>query len=143
MNYQKAIQQQLPIENGAGDCAVKALSIVCDVPYAVAHKTLASVGRINRKGTHPEMTRLAIEKLGFSYERVHTIAKTVGQLEKLRIFSSGYYSIRVRGHRLAMKDGIVEDWSRGGRRRICEVYKVKPAVSRKERKQRIKQIMEA
>ena len=144
MNYQKAIQQQLPIEKvGSGDCSVKCVSIVCDVPYMVAHKALSKQGRKTGKGATYWQIKDAISALGFEYGRVDVQAKTMSTLERDVAVRSGYYFALVRGHIASVVNGKIEDWTEGRRHKIIEVCKVEPSVSRKERKQRIKQIMEA
>ena len=144
MNYQKAIQQQLPIEKlGSGDCSVKCVSIVCDVPYMVAHKALSGQGRKTGKGATYNQIKGAINRLGFEYRRVDVQAKTMSTLERDGQVQRGYYFALVRGHIASVVNGKIEDWTEGRRHKIIEVCKITPTVSRKDRKQRIKQIMGA
>lgn len=143
MNWNKAKSQGFTHETN--DCAVKAVSIVCDVPYAVAHKALALCGRKPRKGTPMHVTNTAMIKLGYKMEQDMwlKIPKTVNRLENHPTVSKGYYVAITTDHILAIVNGRVEDWTRGKTHRPLATAKVTPFVSRKERKQRIKTIMEA
>jgi len=147
MNFTKAMKQQFFLEKkehgGKGDCSVKCVSIVCDVPYMVAHKALQQEGRILGKGATYFQIRQAITALGYDLEDVEVEAKTMTTLDRDRQVQKGYFYALLRGHIASVVNGKIEDWSQGRRHKIIEVCKVTPAVSRKERKQRIKAIMGA
>lgn len=132
MNFKKAdIYSRSKGETN--DCAVKAVSIACDVPYHVAHKALALQGRQNRRGSMKSWIDRAIQSLGFKTKIVHHSAATVTSLSGDRAVEKGHYVAYVKGHILAIVDGKVEDWTDGKRHRIHYVESVTPAVSRKER----------
>ena len=141
MNFKKA-EQQKPISE-TNDCSVKAVSILCDVPYHVAHKALKLQGRKNRKGSNYFSIMFAIKSLGFKVQEVKHIAKTMTTITRDPVVQDGYFAVFTRGHIASVVNGKVEDWTDGRRHKVKEVVKVMPKVSRKERKQRIKQIMEA
>lgn len=139
MNYAKAAV----ISNEAfetNDCTVKAVAIACNVAYRVAHKAMANQGRKNRQGSYVPNIHRAIESLGYKVERVETTAKTVTTLEKDSALRKGHFVAYISRHILAVKDGVVEDWSRGSRRRIESVYRVTPNATRKERKEMAKAV---
>lgn len=133
MNYLKTVRFSAEMREN-NDCSVKAVSILCDVPYKVAHKALQSVGRKNRKGALSLMIEVAIEKLGFTVEEVTTYSSTIAQLESDPNVQKGYYYALVKGHIASVVNGRVEDWTRGRRHRIVTVAKVTPCRTRKERK---------
>lgn len=143
MNWNKAKSQGFT--NEKNDCAVKAVSIVCDVPYAVAHKALALCGRKPRKGTPMTVTNMAMIKLGFKMEQDKSlkIPRTVKRLENHPTVAEGYHVAVTTNHILAIVNGRVEDWTRGKTHRPLATARVTPFLSRKERKQRIREIMEA
>ena len=142
MNFIKANRASDQVGE-TNDCSVKAVSILCDVPYHVAHRALRKQGRANRRGVNEFSIRFAIQSLGFEIETITHNAKTMTTINRDPLVQKGYYGVLVRGHIASVVNGKVEDWTNGRRHKIQKVFKVMPKVSRKERKQRIKQIMEA
>jgi hypothetical protein len=143
MNYEKA-KVYAAQKNETNDCTVKAVSIVCDVPYHVAHKALALQGRVNRRGAYPNQIEKAIESLGFKFAHlVYVKAATCATLARDPAVYKGFFVAYVKRHILAVVDGKIEDWTATScRRRLEGVYKVVPAVSRKERAERKAKIMQ-
>lgn len=141
MNFKKA-EQQKPIGE-TNDCSVKAVSILCDVPYHVAHKALKLQGRVNRRGVNEFSIRFAIQSLGFEIENIIHNARTMTTIDRDPLLQKGYYGVLVKGHIASVVNGKVEDWTEGRRHKVQKVFKVTPIATRKDRKQRIKKIMEA
>jgi hypothetical protein len=133
MNYLKAerLSSQMRERN---DCAVKAVSILCDVPYKVAHKALQNEGRKNRGGSAEFWIRCAINALGFKIEAVQVSALTIATIESDIAVQKGFYFVMVRGHIASIVNGRVEDWTRGRRHKVLSVRQVTPNKTRKERK---------
>lgn len=104
------------------DCAVRAVAIAANVPYRVAHATLKQLGRKNRRGTPNTVTKQAMKNLGFRLEEKFFRAKTVRTLE--RELRRGVYLVWVRGHILAIKNGVVHDWTKGRCHRVKRVIEV-------------------
>ena len=124
------------------DCAVKAVAIACDVPYSIAHAVLKKNGRKARRGTIRSITFKSVEELGFKLKEVVHTAKTIDRLTTDASVQQGFYFAFVSGHILTVVNGKVEDWTgRGSLRRVLRVFQVTPATTRKERAERIKQIM--
>jgi len=125
--YRKALSE-------TNDCSVIATAIVCRTTYKVAHQTLFSHGRVNRKGVSNHVIRQAVKSRGFKVSMAQPdrqpngskyTPKTVG-----RRFNRGYYLVFVNGHVLAMVNGEVEDWSQNRRHHVNQVYKVvRPRLS--------------
>jgi len=67
-------------------------------------------------------------------------AKTVTTLERDDSLQKGHYMADVKGHILALKNGVVEDWSRSTKKRINGVYRVTPTTTRKERRRLAKDL---
>jgi len=113
-----------------GDCAVKALAVVTGRSYNFAHKTLKRMGRRDRMGTPRIMTLRAVQLLGFKLKLVekHAMnkAKTVRTLES-KIPSKGTFLVHVKGHVIAVKGGMIHDWSYDSCRRIQAIYRVSKA----------------
>ena len=143
MNYEKA-KVYAAQKNETNDCTVKAVSIACDVPYHVAHKALALQGRVNRRGAMEYQIHKAIQSLGFDIRIVLTTAASCATIARDAKVQKGFFIAYVPRHILAIVDGKIEDWTATNcRRRIQSVYRVVPAVSRKERAERKAKVMQA
>lgn len=111
------------------DCSVKALAVVADLTYDAAHEIMARVGRKPRKGAYRGQTFSALKELNKTFDDVTDRAtfvgiKTIKALKHLNL--KGSYLISVSGHILAMKDGIVHDWTSERQHRILKIYRVNP-----------------
>ena len=138
------------------DCAVVALSIFLEVPYAEAHKVLAENGRKPRKGTKRETTEKAIlalrpnakiKKYFVKEARTHSLEHRDGYrpIEEIkgkypRLYKTKNFTIKhlewfgetwsdidnalifVNRHVAAFRNGKVEDWSKGKRKHIQEIW---------------------
>ena len=115
------------------DCTVKALSIIADVPYKVAHHAMHQAGRRNWRGADRFQQKDALESLGFEQKRVDfkpcQVRTVTRQLDPKKI-----YRVHVRGHALAVRYGKVEDWSEGSARRVQEIFEITPKVSKNARR---------
>lgn len=143
MNYEKA-KTYAAQKSETNDCSVKAVSIACDVPYHVAHKALALQGRNNRRGAYEWQIHRALQSLGFDIRIVNATAASCATIARDVKVQKGFFIAYVSRHILAIVDGKVEDWTATNcRRRIQSVYRVVPAVSRKERAKRKAKLMQA
>lgn len=142
MNYYKADKASTRVCE-TNDCGVKAVSILCDVPYHVAHRAMKKQGRKDRKGSSYYGIGRAIQSLGFHTALIDVSAKTMATISRDPEVQQGYYAVFVKQHIASVVNGKVEDWTQGRRHKIIQVLKVTPSVSRKERKQLIKQVMGA
>ena len=138
MNWDKVSQKSNEFRE-TNDCAVKALSIATDTAYSVIHKLLKLQGRPNRQGTYTYQQNAVIEQLGFKLEKIEIKSKTVTTLERENL--KGYNLVYVNRHVLAVVNGSIEDWTQGRRYRIIQGYRVVPACSRKERKERLRKLL--
>jgi len=129
------------------DCVVRALAIAAETDYATAHQWVKEkLGRPDRKGTL--MTTFKLEQLikkgiGLNNKHLSSIQRselinsdythkpvqfTVGTFSKKH--NKGTYFVLVKGHALAIKNGIVYDnnnfkvMNNGFRRPIRNVFKL-------------------
>lgn len=126
--------------NERNDCAVKALAIVCEIPYKVAHDTLSLLGRKSRHGTQMSYTEQAVELNGCKMELVdpqHFIAKYPGAHKGLKSVTTHHmerfpeawadgetYLIRTSGHILAVVNGQNMDCTKGRAMRAKAIYRI-------------------
>lgn len=132
--------------NENNDCAVKAVALTCNVPYSVAHETLAKLGRKKRKATWNPLIKDAIRQLGFnlrvwsfdecwalikSYPGVHGRVLTSITTHHPRRFPKQWAQFKdrrllflVRGHIGAVIGGELIDWSVNKAKRVTEVWEV-------------------
>ena len=92
------------------DCSVRALMVAACVDYAVAYDACARAGRKQNQGMYPDHLDRAIREFVravYHTERRVTLARFVTDHPR------GHYVIFVRGHFLALCDGIVFDWDKG------------------------------
>lgn len=135
MNYVKANKVSMAMAE-SNDCSVKALSILTDTAYKVAHSVLESLGRKPRRGAMLYDMISAVRMLGWKTEDVtdSVTAKTVKKIASDPAFSHGHFLLYTSGHVVAVKNGKVEDWSKDRALRIKQVWRVEPNSTRKERK---------
>ena len=82
------------------DCAVRAYSIARGIPYSDAHMLFKQAGRLDRHKTYLEH----YQKLGFNF---CLFDGTVAQF--VRLHPRGRYYIGIRGHAMALVDGVIYD----------------------------------
>lgn len=122
--------------NETNDCAVRALAIATQTPYAEVHKNLKAKGRRDRRGTKLAWITEAVKQLApGSEEIVPSSISSCGSRfrisypnlsDTLRKYREGRYVIVVTGHAIAVIDGIVHDSGqiKGGRSRVRRIYRV-------------------
>lgn len=140
MNYVKADKGSIAIGE-RNDCSVKALSIVADIHYGIAHKIMKIGGRKDGCGSTVASLMAALAVLGWKNTEVtdSVNAKTIKKVSSDPAFSTGRFLIYTRGHIVSVIDGKVEDWSEDRALRIKKVWKIEPVKSRKERKEALEQ----
>ncbi len=131
------------------DCAVKAVALLCDVPYAEVHAKMAQLGRIRGKGTPYNVIRQAIKSFGFeikqwTYNDMWAVIATYpggpdGGHRNLRSitthhprrFKAAWAPLKnkrlllgVKKHVAAYTDGVVADWSVNTSKRVHLVWEV-------------------
>lgn len=129
------------IEKGRNDCAVVAVSIACGVAYEYAHATMKLLGRVDDRATANYITRKALDHFGFDrvtvdmqeilnrYPLPHcNVLKNVTTHHPRRFpgtfDSSKVYLFQTSGHILAMRDGIVHDWSVNNSLRVLGIEEI-------------------
>ena len=126
------------------DCSVKAISIACDVPYAEVHALLKKLGRKDGKGTPLTACEKAIMELGFkirewsfdehrdmidTYPSPHNGLRSI-TTHHLRRFPQAWAGCHpnmiwvTARHMLAVKDGVVRDWSINRALRVKRIWEI-------------------
>lgn len=125
------------------DCTVKAVALVCDVPYKTAHEALKKVGRENGKRTFEYLA--AVRSLGFhvrewsftekqeviwSYPKGHTHLHSITTHHPRR-FPKAWMPHRnkrllflVHRHIAAVVRGEVHDWTVNKSKRVTQIWEV-------------------
>lgn len=107
------------------DCTVKAFAVVFDTTYEKAHAHLkVNCGRQNRKGIiSRDVLSQSIKKTKHKvgpYSKTNRI--TLGKfIEK---HNQGRFYVCVRGHALAVIDGVIYDYKEGLRRQVTWAMRV-------------------
>lgn len=109
--------------NETNCCTVIAVATVLNQSFGKARYKLQKAGRQKRKGTYAHVYHAVIKRSGYNLEwvegfeghHVHTMGNKLGK---------GTYLVQVRGHVLAVVDGVVNDWSKDRALRVRTVYKV-------------------
>lgn len=119
--------------NDTNFCTVIALAVACDLPFGKAYHTFKRIGRKDRRGTYVSDQKKALSKFNKKMvkDKDKTAMfqdKTVNQLLKDIANWKGRYWVYIRGHVIAIRDGVCEDWTameRACRRKVIDVYKIK------------------
>jgi len=114
LNFSKEMREH-------NDCAVKAVTLVTGIHYVDVHGMMERLGRKRRKGTPDWITKEVLSQLGFMRIIIPVTAKTVRTLGRDFHKRKGTYLVWVRGHVLAMIDGVVQDWTDNRLHRIRRV----------------------
>lgn len=113
--------------NETNDCTVRAFAVVLNTTYERAHSHLKNkCGRLDRKGIrHSKMVNLPDSLVNTKFaiggpymEKTRTLKKFIED------FPTGRYFICVRGHALAIVDGVVYDYKHSLRRRVKWVMRI-------------------
>ena len=104
-------------------CTVIAVATVLNQSFGKARYKMQKAGRVARKGTIADVYHQVIKRSGYELTWVDGFqghhVKSMGQ--KL---GKGTYLVQVRGHVLAVVDGVINDWSKDRSLRVRTVYKV-------------------
>ena len=117
------------------DCAVRALANAFGAGYAKAHSVLKAAGRQDKRGTAVDVIHNVVLKgcdgkrgyqlhnVGHGWEGLHKREVTIGTFCKYH--PTGRFYCIVRGHALAIVDGVVQDSGRNrSGRRIYKAYEI-------------------
>jgi len=109
-------------------CTVAALACTLDWSFGKAHRHMAKHGRKNGRGMFEEDWAPAIAeaaiKAGKRFVPYRDTGKTLKRFCKDN--PNGTFYVKVRGHALAIVDGVMHDWTAdtAGRRKIISVYQL-------------------
>ena len=123
MNYSDVADKSALIGE-SNDCAVKAVSIVTDVPYEKVHNLFADIGRKPNGRVSNEMIIDVLDNLGYKQEEVRINRMIVSSLSKELKSSSDKYIYYINGHIGAVTNGVVQDWTAGRRFHVKSLHKI-------------------
>ena len=112
-------------------CTVAALAMALDWSFGKAHRHMAKNGRKNKRGMYSAVWIPALEDAANKEGKTVTDitsngyrGMTIGRFARER--RRGVYVIKVRGHALCIRDGVMHDWTAdtAGRRKIVQILKV-------------------
>lgn len=111
-------------------CTVVAVASVTGMSFGKARIKMEKAGREHRKGAYDFQYHEVIQRRGYRLEKViddnHDDAykghhaKTMGK----KLKGKGNFLVQVRGHVLAVMDGVINDWAVDSCCRVLTVYKV-------------------
>ena len=116
------------------DCSIRAAAVAGNLPYADVSAMFAKHGRKPNRGTKTRVSVAAHREL-FDAERVPI--PRISLAEFARRFPTGRYVVHVRGHALAVCDGVIHDWRPALRRMARAYWKVEPKSAQPDIEQKI------
>ena len=136
MNYQE-IKKTEEYKGDRNCCTVVSCSIVFDTPFIEMQSFFFNhMGRKKNKGVYFETSRVkkVAENFGYKITTLRDISSTNKSQYKgmtanncSKYLDNGTYILGCKGHVLAFKNGIVEDWTKGRYHRINRIWKVEKA----------------
>lgn len=109
--------------NDRADCSIRAVVAATGSDYDTVWHMFKAAGRRTGKRTPTAVTNAVVAKLGFKFEPWRVDGKTITTVER-ELPSSGAFLINVRGHILAVVDGLTHDWAAGRRHHVENVRRV-------------------
>ena len=124
MSIPKAIMAEKDKLKDNNACGVIAIAIATNKTFGEVHAIFKRLGRKNKQGVTTWQMRKAIHILGFEVEELEKWkGKTCTTLSLPR---KDNYIALTSGHALAVKFGLIKDWTDGRRHRIQQVWKIIP-----------------
>ena len=132
MTYEKT-RKPSAAYNETDDCTVIAVAIAGKVSYEMAHSVLKKCGRKDRSGASVQAVSAALGSIGAEEIELCTmkleyknkgVSLTPNNIVKVLSKYRNYIAYTC-NHAIAIRKGVVEDWTEGKRHRIIEVYEVK------------------
>jgi len=156
------IQNEDSYLNDRGSCTVVATAIACQVPFIEAQKCLSKLGRRKNHG-FPFIKHFRSIASNFNYiadcytpitvngiihyrnrKGLKITNKPLNRLTSLTINNApkllpeiGTFVLNVDGHVATLRDGIIEDWSRGSKRQVYALYKFDKIQKKKNKPSKI------
>lgn len=119
-SYTEEVKAERAALNETNDCTVVSLSVLLGVPYLEAHARMRQGGREHRKGRfmHKAAAWANMTQLRGILDKGVTLNQFVTAHPR------GRFWVEVRGHALAVVDGVVHDHSHKPRRVLRNAWKV-------------------
>jgi hypothetical protein len=105
-------------------CTVIALAVCCNVGIGKAYHAMKRAGRKDRKGAVYHVTYSALHALGYREKVVHNIYGVQVRSITKHLPNKGMFMVHVKGHVLAVRDGVILDWTEGRRHKVLMVNEI-------------------
>jgi len=123
MAIPKTIMAEKNKLNDTNACGVIAIAIATNTTFKEVHAVFKRMGRKNGRGVTTSQMERVLNVLGYKVERLEKWkGKTCTTLNLPR---KDNYIAMTSGHALAVKFGLVKDWTAGRRHRIKAVWKIR------------------
>ena len=121
----QAISKASKAKNEKNDCAVRAVTVVSNMPYSSVHEVFRLCGRKPKRSTAKFITNEVLQALQIWREDVtkQFPAKTIRTLGRM-LPKKGRFLIHTSGHILAARNGEIWDWTKGRLHRILKIEQV-------------------
>lgn len=113
------------------DCTVKALAISAQISYGKAHFIMGSVGRKDKKGANMRQIVAALNKIRVTpldKSDIKVARQELGRRVTPKTFAklhpTGSYYCVTCSHAIAIRNGVVEDWTAERKHQIIAYVKV-------------------
>lgn len=132
MSRYQELASKMRADGDAGACTVIATAIVCGCSWRTAERINAEYGRQKRQGTFFNGTTLmhnVLARLGKVAQPEYNVRTNPGTprftLKTVaRRYPKGRYLVFVHGHVLALRNGVIDDFSDGRQHKVLSVYKI-------------------
>lgn len=110
--------------NDMNFCTVIALAVCCNVGIGKAYHTMKRAGRKDRKGARFGAIYEGVHALGYREKLVPNVYGVQVRSITKHLPSKGLFMVHVRGHVLAVRDGVILDWTDGKRHKVLTVSEI-------------------
>lgn len=104
------------------DCSIRAFSVAACISYKEALEIFTKFGRKHNQGTPERVTEQVIDEQFPDAEKLPGYGLTLPKFAQR--FNSGHYVVHVRGHALAITDGIIHDWRLRPKTKVYRAWKL-------------------
>lgn len=95
----------------SNDCSVRAFAVAACVDYYVAHDIFAKAGRRPRHKTAGWITESVMVRYFPNVHQVYAYDRRMTIKRFVELYPKGHYLVHVRGHALAVCDGVTHNWT--------------------------------
>ena len=103
------------------DCSVRSLATAACLPYDDAHAAFAKHGRKSGRKTPTSVTAKVVKDF---FPHAQSVKGGITLNRFVAAYPVGHFVVHVRGHALAVCDGVVHDWKPGQRRQVRWAWRI-------------------